>query len=476
MALSSLLLKAFGLGTILLLSQYMLPSPFLAIFPNLWRFFNHYSRQHIETQRRLHKKYGDAVQIGPHTVSLSDASLSDYYAINDALQDGHIIQNIFSTRSNEFHSKQLKPVQKLYTFQSAVELEPLMNNTLQTLCSQLETRFIEGANAGKTCDIADWISYFTWDFLGDMTFSKRMGFMEQGKDVGNMISTAEDVMRYFSVLTLDRVGEIPVLDRLLEKNPYLPYKFPDFAIAAGFCIQQFMARVQNLEQYKEKDFMNGFLAAKKEYPELVDDNTVIGYLIINIRFLTHHSYTTAIVIKAIFYWILKNPAVKDKLVAELTSANLPFPAAYATAEQLPYLDACIKEGLRIHPVVGHILERVVPSSGLRLSDGTVLPPGTIVGINPWVLTRNKDIYGERPDGFVPERWLKKDGENAGAYEARLRKMKDADMAFGSGNRTCLGCPLALVELYKVTATLFGKYQMDLEDQTKEWELHKQWFV
>ena len=40
----------------------------------------------------------------------------------------------------------------------------------------------------------------TWDFLGDMTFSKRMGFMEQGKDVGDMIKTAETIMRYFSVV------------------------------------------------------------------------------------------------------------------------------------------------------------------------------------------------------------------------------------------------------------------------------------
>merc|ERR1712032_238899 len=243
------------------------------------------------TQKELHAKYGDAVAIGPKTVSVADPSLiktiystrgtflkSDYYSINDALQDGHILQNLFSTRSNEFHAKTIKPVQKLYSLQAAQDLEPLMNNTMRVFCHELEQRFMEGENKGKTCDIADWISYFTWDFLGDMTFSKRMGFMEQGKDVGNILDSAEKVMRYFSV-----IGQIPQLDKLLGKNPYLPIKFPDFSIAAGFCVERFMERMQHMEQFKDKkDFMNGFLQAKQEYPDLVTDNEVIGYLIINI--------------------------------------------------------------------------------------------------------------------------------------------------------------------------------------------------
>jgi hypothetical protein len=88
----------------------------------------------------------------------------------------------------------------LYKPQFVAELEPIMNDTLRVLCHELETRFMDGENKGKTCDIGEWISYFTWDFLGDMTFSKRMGFMEQGRDVDGSVDTAERVMRYFSVV------------------------------------------------------------------------------------------------------------------------------------------------------------------------------------------------------------------------------------------------------------------------------------
>jgi hypothetical protein len=80
-----LLIKAIGLGTILIVTQYILaylqsplkkiPGPFLAKFSNIWRFLNHYGQTHIETQRRLHKKHGDIVRLGPTTVSIADASL-----------------------------------------------------------------------------------------------------------------------------------------------------------------------------------------------------------------------------------------------------------------------------------------------------------------------------------------------------------------------------------------------------------------
>ncbi|CAE7177054.1 hypothetical protein PTNB73_03114 [Pyrenophora teres f. teres] len=490
MALMWLLVKAVGLGALFIISQYVLaylqsplkkiPGPFLAKFSDIWRFLNHYGRTHIETQRKLHEQHGDIVRLGPNTVSVADESLiktiyntrgtflkSDYY-------DGHIIQNIFSTRSNEFHSKSVRPVQKLYSLQNALQIESIMNDNLCTLCTQLETRFVEGANKGKTCDIADWISFFAYDFLGDMTWSKRIGFMEKGEDIGDMFvhPKSERVMRYFSV-----VGQIPRLDKWLGKNPKWPrslYKFDDFAVAAGFSVERFMERMQNPELGNgKKDFLNGFLEAKKKFPELVTDNEVIGYMIINVL---GGADTLAIVIKAIFYHILKSPAAKARLVQELFAARLSYPAPYKAIEQLPYLDACIKEGLRMHPVVGHILERVVPTTGLTLSNGTTLPPGTIVGVNPWVIHYKESIFGAQPHMFRPERWMRDEKEEQAVYDARIKNMKEADMVFGGGNRICIGKPLALVEVYKVVATLFAKYEIELEDPNKEWDLHKQWFV
>jgi hypothetical protein len=85
MTLLSLLVKALSIGAIVLAVQYVvgylksplkkLPGPFVAQFSDLWRLFNHYSQTHIETQKKLHKRYGDVVRLGPNTVSVADASL-----------------------------------------------------------------------------------------------------------------------------------------------------------------------------------------------------------------------------------------------------------------------------------------------------------------------------------------------------------------------------------------------------------------
>ena len=250
---------------------------------------------------------------------------------------------------------------------------------------------------------------------------------------------------------------MPALDKWLAKNPRLASKFPAFAVTAGFCVERFMERMQALDQFKGKtDFMNHFLAAKEEHPTVVTDNEVIAYMIINVL---GGGDTTSITIKAIIYHALKNPAVHKRLVEELKNTNLSYPAPFSSLEGLSYLDACIKEGLRIHPVVGHIMERIVPSTGLALNNGVTLPPGTIVGVNPWVVHRRAEVYGERPDEFLPERWLKKAGEGDAEYEARLKRMNDADLSFGKGNRVCLGRPLALVEMAKIVGTLFAKYQV-----------------
>jgi len=75
---------------------------------------------------------------------------------------------------------------------------------------------------------------------------------------------------------------------------------------------------------------------------------------------------------------MRNPAAYEKLTAEIDTAvadsTLSMPVAYAEAVKLPYLKACINEGMRLHPSVGLTMPRLVPAGGPTIS-GFYFPEG-----------------------------------------------------------------------------------------------------
>lgn len=128
----------------------------------------------------------------------------------------------------------------------------------------------------------------------------------------------------------------------------------------------------------KKDYIASFLEAKKLHPDVVTDENIVMYILTNVSFgslrikklkeLIRHQISagadpTATVQKAIIYHLLRNPSALDKLRAELDSNQLSFPPSYEetrNSSKLPYLNAVIKEGLRMHPTVGLVLERIGP--------------------------------------------------------------------------------------------------------------------
>ena len=124
--------------------------------------------------------------------------------------------------------------------------------------------------------------------------------------------------------------------------------------------------------------------------------------------ITAGSDTTAILLRTVFYHLLKHPQTLRRLLTELEEAasenRLSDPVTWKEARDLPYLDACVKEAGRIHPPFGLPLERVVPAEGAEIC-GKRFEAGTIVGINAWVVHRDKLTFGEDVEIWRPERWL-----------------------------------------------------------------------
>lgn len=150
------------------------------------------------------------------------------------------------------------------------------------------------------------------------------------------------------------------------------------------------------------------------------------------------SDTTATSIRALLLHVITNPLVYAKVKAEICTAaatgKLSQPCCELEARTLPYLQACIKEGLRVFPPITALRERVVPKGGDTLQ-GTFIPGGTCIGLNlPGVLMN--EVFLPDPKIFRPERWLEADPEH-------LRNMERVhELVFNWGFTRCLGIRLA----------------------------------
>jgi cytochrome P450 len=157
------------------------------------------------------------------------------------------------------------------------------------------------------------------------------------------------------------------------------------------------------------------------------------------------SDTTATGLRATFLYLLTSPKSLHKLLHELRTAvqtgRISSPVTDAEARSLPYLQACIKEGLRIFPPATGLIMKCPPPGGATFL-GKFIPEGTKVGYVAWSIFRSKEVYGLDANMFRPERWLEADGPTLERME------RSADMLFSPGKWMCLGKNVAMLELNK----------------------------
>ena len=123
------------------------------------------------------------------------------------------------------------------------------------------------------------------------------------------------------------------------------------------------------------DFITKFLATQRENPEKMTDKDIRVSIGANIG---AGSDTTSITLSAILYYLCKNPVAMGTLREELDGASkerrISDPITFKEAQELPYLQAVIKEGLRIHPATGFTMPRIVPKGGREVM-GRYFPGG-----------------------------------------------------------------------------------------------------
>ncbi|PNS18416.1 Isotrichodermin C-15 hydroxylase [Sphaceloma murrayae] len=441
------------------------PGPFWASLTRLWHLKKSKDGDLHRIMIQLHQQHGYLVRIGPNEVSVSDPTAiktiygagTRFYKSNwYSVWQGHRKFDLFGERDEKKHGQQRKLVSRAYAMETLKDLEPYVDHTTQILYHNLRQR------QGQIVDLGRWVQLFAFDIIGELSFSRSFNFLESAKDDGSFQAIES------ALVSAAWVGQMPWIFWL---NDYLSKYFGNRLALNNRhgSIRTLAAKEVNARKDRgsdRKDILAKLIPVHHEKPDAFDAAALTSMATTNIF---AGSDTTAISTRAIIYFLLKNPDCKHRLIEEIddfhSKGKLSEPALLSEANAMPYLQAVMYEALRLHPAVGMSLPRVVPQGGCTV-DGVYLPAGCVIGANPWVIHRNKEVYGEDVEVFRPERWMKADTGD----------MQRFFFTFGSGARLCIGKNISWMEMSKLIPSLFWNFNIELADQEAEWKERCAWFV
>ncbi len=192
------------------------------------------------------------------------------------------------------------------------------------------------------------------------------------------------------------------------------------------------------EGYEERDdILSMLLGATYEDGSPMTDEEIFDELL---TLLVAGHETTATALSWTIHRLTRHPAVLRRVQREIDDVFPDGEIDPDRSSELHYLDAMIKESLRIHPVI--------PGVGRVLMEretvgGESLPPGVVVGCSIYLAHMNPEVWPE-PERFDPDRFLGK------------RPSPNTYFPFGGGIRRCIGEAFALYEMRIVLATVLSR--------------------
>ncbi|KAJ8509534.1 hypothetical protein ON010_g18753 [Phytophthora cinnamomi] len=158
-----------------------------------------------------------------------------------------------------------------------------------------------------------------------------------------------------------------------------------------------------------------------------------------------------------FYTLTQHPEAEAKIHQELASKvpdlvnGIISSPSMAQANELVYLEAVVKEALRLNPAVPSNIREALHD--VVLCDGTAIKAGETVSWSSYSMGRMAHVWGPDVKEFKPERWID-------ATTGKLIAVSPFKFTlFNAGPRVCLGAKLAMMEVKITAASVLSKYHL-----------------
>ena len=115
---------------------------------------------------------------------MSNTAQSGFYPVQQAMSKGSRLPSLFSTTDEQYHAQLRRSVNSAFSMSALVQYEPLVDNITEKFLDQTQALFVA---RDAQCDFAEWLQFYAFDVIGNITYSKPHGFVERGEDVDGMV-------------------------------------------------------------------------------------------------------------------------------------------------------------------------------------------------------------------------------------------------------------------------------------------------
>ncbi|KAK6225188.1 cytochrome p450 [Colletotrichum tabaci] len=415
---------------------------------------------------RSHAKYGSIVRLGPRQVWISDKEAMKEILVKTDLPKVAMYAEIsrdkfspglFGEIRPEPHKRLKRFLSPAFTVNYIDNLETFFKTTVRDVLNKYQTQINEDpvyyAKEGFEVDLMDDLHNVALDIMGESSFGKGFG----QTNPNSMIEDGVDERIWKSIPR-------SIFDGLSKRyqTVYVKKFFRSFGIDIKFdwpaemitAIDAVVQRRKRTSEVERRDLLQHLIEEGKK-PDTGTTMSARDIVDQMAEVLLAGSETTSGTIGCLFLELARNPDVRAKLLATLPSKgfadDIVTSKSVRSEAQYEYLEACIKENLRLHPIASEMGRRT-GNQWVKLC-GYDLPPHTVVSASYRDLHRNED-YWPQAERFWPERWLSED-KREGAPAPDM----DAYYPFSGGKHSCIGINFAWAEMRMVAANLLQRFDV-----------------
>ena len=402
-------------------------------------FWTHFKGRLLDDFFDLTRQYGPLVRLSPNRLLVSDPDvlrrMSDRQSpyIRDAFYlGGRMVpgeDNVFSTVDEELHMVKRKKMVAGYAGKENPMLEQDIDDCVRDLIQLIDTKYVSTPSERIVqMDLARKIQYFTTDVISKLAMDNKFHDLRDDKDNHGYITEFENTVPNIACTTT-----VPSFLQLLTDIGFIQLFAPGWNSTSALGLGKILAvtRTSIQKRFDEEgnpkdnqdhdDMLGSFM--KHGLPQREIEREALLQMAAG-------SDTTASGIRATLLNIISHPRVHSKLLSEIQSTvatgnfgtDTDNIVSDVQAKELPYLQACIKEGLRWFPPIAAMLSKKVPPEGDEIC-GYFVPGGTGVAYSTKAVHRNTALFGPDEEAFRPERWIL---QSEGGDEPSEDKIKAMD--------------------------------------------------